>query len=69
MLNKIWELPTERVEEAIVAKLPTPIFRLPRSKPVPKPKLLTKWQQFAKDKGIQKKKKAKLSWDEHLQVC
>lgn len=33
---------------------------------VPKPKPLTKWQQFAKEKGIQKKKKAKLSWDEQL---
>lgn len=39
---------------------------LPRLKSVPRPKPLTKWQQFAKDKGIQKKKKAKLSWDEQL---
>lgn len=35
-------------------------------KPVPKPKPLTKWQQFAKEKGIQKKKKGKLSWDDQL---
>lgn len=68
LFNKIWELPTERVEEAIVVKLPTPTFILPRSKPVPKPKPLTKWQQFAKEKGIEKKKKSKLSWDEQLQV-
>nr|CAH7756914.1 unnamed protein product [Callosobruchus chinensis] len=67
LINKIWELPTERVEEAIVAKLPAPKMVLPRMKPVPKPKPLTKWQQFAKDKGIQKKKKGKLSWDEQLQ--
>lgn len=35
-------------------------------RPVPRPKPLTKWQQFAKEKGIQKKKKSKLSWDEQL---
>ncbi|KAJ8968027.1 hypothetical protein NQ314_002518 [Rhamnusium bicolor] len=67
LLNKIWELPTERVEEAIVAKLPPQKTVLPRMKPVPKPRPLTKWQQFAKEKGIQKKKKNKLSWDEQLQ--
>lgn len=63
----MWDLPSERVEEAIVVKLPTPKCTLPRSKPVPKPRPLTKWQQFAKTKGIQKKKKSKLSWDEQLQ--
>lgn len=66
-MNQIWELPTERVEEAIVVKLPRPIFILPRSKPVPKPRPLTKWESFAKDKGIQKKKRAKLAWDDQLQ--
>ncbi|XP_045476080.1 ribosome biogenesis regulatory protein homolog [Harmonia axyridis] len=66
LFNKVWDLPTERVEEAIVAKLPAPKYILPRSKPVPKPRSLTKWEQFAKDKGIQKKKKSKLTWDEQL---
>ncbi|KAL3273514.1 hypothetical protein HHI36_014954 [Cryptolaemus montrouzieri] len=66
LFNQVWELPTERVEEAIVAKLPPSKYVLPRSKPVPKPKPLTKWQQFAKEKGIEKKKKAKLTWDEQL---
>lgn len=67
LLNQVWELPTERYEEAIVVQLPKQKFTLPRSKPVPKPKPLTKWQQFAKSKGIQKQKKSKLSWDEQLQ--
>lgn len=67
LINKIWEMPTERLEDAIVARLPPPKTKLPRMKPVPKPKPLTKWQQFAKDKGIQKTKKSKLSWDEQLQ--
>ncbi|KAJ8946867.1 hypothetical protein NQ318_006777 [Aromia moschata] len=67
LLNKIWDLPTEQIEESIVVKLPPQKTVLPRMKPVPKPKPFTKWQQFAKEKGIQKKKKSKLSWDEQLQ--
>lgn len=68
LLNKIWELPTERIEEAVVAKLPAPTFVLPREKPVPRPKPLTKWQKYAREKGITKTKKSKLTWDETLQV-
>ncbi|XP_076242729.1 ribosome biogenesis regulatory protein homolog [Calliopsis andreniformis] len=69
LINKIWELPTQRVEEAIMAKLPKPEFVLPRARQLPKPKPLTKWQQFAKEKGIKPKKKtkSKLKWDEELQ--
>ncbi|XP_072756779.1 ribosome biogenesis regulatory protein homolog [Anoplolepis gracilipes] len=68
LINKIWELPIERVDEAIIAVLPKPQFVLPRSRIIPKPKPLTKWQQFAKQKGIQTKKKgkSKLKWDEEL---
>ncbi|XP_018529458.1 ribosome biogenesis regulatory protein homolog [Lates calcarifer] len=65
LINEIWKLPTERVEEAIVAKLPEPTTPLPREKPPPKPKPPTKWEQFAKLKGIQKKKKTNLVWDEN----
>ncbi|KOB74731.1 putative regulator of ribosome biosynthesis [Operophtera brumata] len=66
-LDLEFDLPTERVEEAIVVRLPAPTTVLPRAKPVPKPKPLTKWQEFAKAKGIDKKKKDKLKWDEQLQ--
>ncbi|XP_022067053.1 ribosome biogenesis regulatory protein homolog [Acanthochromis polyacanthus] len=65
LINEIWKLPTERVEEAIVAKLPEPSTPLPREKPPPKPRPPTKWEQFAKLKGIQKKKKTNLVWDEN----
>ncbi|XP_074549046.1 ribosome biogenesis regulatory protein homolog [Halichoeres trimaculatus] len=64
LINEIWKLPTERVQEAIVAKLPDPATRLPREKPPPKPRPPTKWEEFAKLKGIQKKKKTNLVWDE-----
>ncbi|XP_078041266.1 ribosome biogenesis regulatory protein homolog [Augochlora pura] len=69
LINKIWELPIERVEEIIVAKLPKPNYVLPRARQIPKPKPLTKWQQFAKEKGIKSKKKnkSKLKWDDELQ--
>ena len=66
LLNKLWDLPTRRVDETIVVDLPKPMFVLPRAKHVPKPRLLTKWEQFAKLKGIKKKKRAKLSWDDQL---
>lgn len=65
LVNEIWKLPTERIEEVIVAKLPEPVTPLPREKPPPKPRPPTKWEQFAKLKGIQKKKKTNLVWDEN----
>ncbi|KAL6263185.1 hypothetical protein P5V15_005985 [Pogonomyrmex californicus] len=66
LINKIWELPVERVDEVIVATLPKPTYVLPRSRAIPKPKPLTKWEKFAKEKGIRTKKKNKLKWDEEL---
>ncbi|XP_062841567.1 ribosome biogenesis regulatory protein homolog [Trichomycterus rosablanca] len=64
LINQIWKHPTERVEEVIVVKLPEPTTQLPREKPVPKARPPTRWEQFAKLKGIQKKKKTNLVWDE-----
>ena len=32
---------------------------------MPKPKPLTKWEQFRKDRGIKKTKRDRLVWDEH----
>lgn len=68
LINKIWTLPFERADDVIIAKLPKPTYALPREKPAPKPKALTKWEQYAKDKGIKKQKKTKLVWDELVQV-
>lgn len=69
LVNEIWELPTERVEESVVAKLPKPTTILPRSKKCPVPKPLTKWEKFAKEKGIKKVKKDKKLFDAELNVC
>ena len=66
VINKIWdELQTKKVDNVVVALLPkNPSYLLPREKPVPKVRPPTKWEKFAKEKGIQKKKKEKLVWDE-----
>ena len=55
LVNEIWKLPAERADEVLVVKLPEPTTRLPREKPPPKARPPTKWEQFAKLKGIQKK--------------
>jgi regulator of ribosome biosynthesis len=47
-----------------IKNLPEPLIRLPRSLPIPKPKPLTKWQEFAKKKGIHKPKQGALKFDE-----
>uniref|UniRef100_A0A0R3RR11 Ribosome biogenesis regulatory protein n=1 Tax=Elaeophora elaphi TaxID=1147741 RepID=A0A0R3RR11_9BILA len=67
LFNKIWELERKRVDEAICAKLPTPLFRLPREKPLPSERQLTKWEQYAQQKGIRKKKKDRKIFDEQTQ--
>jgi len=65
LINSIWQLETERVEDAIIAKFPPPTYKLPREKPIPKPKPMTKWEKYAKEKGIEKKKKKdRLVWDD-----
>lgn len=47
--------------------LPPPLFQLPREKPVPEAAPLTRWEKFAKEKGIVKKKRSKMVWDEATQ--
>lgn len=68
LVNDIWELPTERVEECVVAKLPKPAYVLPRTRKCPVAKPLTKWEKFAQEKGIKKVKKDKKVFDTELDV-
>ena len=68
LVNQFFGLPREEVDGVLTVKLPEGTTRIPREKPIPKPKPLTKWQRYAKEKGIQKRKKAKLIWDEQLKV-
>ncbi|CAH8569185.1 unnamed protein product [Schistosoma turkestanicum] len=46
-----------------VFQLPKPTFRLPREKKIPSPKELTRWDRFARLKGIQNHKKSRKVWD------
>nr|CAG4641998.1 EOG090X0CBY [Eurycercus lamellatus] len=66
LINQIFQLPTLKVDNEVVIKLPPSTTRLPRAKPAPKEKQLTKWEKYAKEKGITKRKKSKAEWDEDL---
>ena len=58
---------TEIVDGESVLNLPEPTTVLPRAKAVPTPKPPTKWEQFARRKGIKSKsskQREKLNWDD-----
>jgi len=67
-MNKIFSLETEALPPDIgvgrLAILPNPVTLLPREKPLPKPKDETRWDKFAKLKGINKRKRTKLIYEE-----
>lgn len=67
LIASLFSLPTHSTPSGPAVNLPTPKTLLPREKPVPKPKPLTKWERFAKEKGISHKKKEKKIWDEERQ--
>lgn len=67
LVAALYALPTESSVDGSFAKLPPPTTQLPRAKPLPKPKPLTKWEKFAAVKGIQKKRRDKKVWDEEKQ--
>lgn len=50
-----------------MATLPAPSTALPRGKPLPVARPATKWEAFATQKGITKKKRSKLLFDEGAQ--
>ncbi|PKI79561.1 ribosome biogenesis regulatory protein homolog [Punica granatum] len=62
--NALFSLPSTEDLDGPIVKLPPPTTKLPREKHLPKPKPPTKWETFAKMKGIKKHKKDKVVWDE-----
>ena len=66
LVAQIFLLPSEAPASGNgrVATLPLPSTPLPREKPVPKPREETTWEKFAKLKGISKRKKDKIEYDE-----
>lgn len=57
LCNALWQITPLKVDDVTVVPLPAPKYRLPREKVLPKAKPMTKWEQYAKEKGIQKKGK------------
>jgi regulator of ribosome biosynthesis len=63
LVGAVFSLPAERSDVGPLAQLPAGQTVLPRGKPIPQPKAPTRWEQFAREKGIQKRKKSAMEWD------
>lgn len=68
LFNALLELPSDLGLTGRGVTLPPPTAKLPRAKPLPQPRLPTKWEQFAQRKGIQKRKRSSLAFDEGQQT-
>jgi regulator of ribosome biosynthesis len=69
LLSALWTLNTEKTDAGPLASLPT-YYEIvtPRSLPPPPPKVESKWDKFAKERGISpKEKRSRKVWDEATQ--
>ncbi|KAH6798809.1 ribosome biogenesis regulatory protein family protein [Perilla frutescens var. frutescens] len=62
--DALFNLPSTQDPDGPLVRLPAPTTRLPREKPLPKPRPPTKWEMFAQSKGVQKRNKEKMVFDE-----
>ncbi len=65
--NELFGLPVAPDQGLVlgrVVELPPPLTVLPREKPLPKPRPPTRWEEYAKTKGIVKRKRSARVWDE-----
>ncbi|XP_021741711.1 ribosome biogenesis regulatory protein homolog [Chenopodium quinoa] len=62
--DALFTLPANEDVDGPIVTLPPPTTRLPRQKHLPRPKPPTKWEAFAQKKGIKKRKKDKIAYDE-----
>lgn len=63
LINALFSLPTTRVEDAVLVSLPRE-YLMPRAKPVPRVRAKTRWEVFAATKGIQKRTKSRVQYNE-----
>ena len=64
LLRRVWSLPISKTEAGPVVTLPSRSTRLPRAQPPPAKAPLTRWEKFAKSKGIVKTKRSSKVFDE-----
>eukprot|EP01066_Platyproteum_vivax_P014363 Platyproteum_vivax@DN6432_c0_g1_i1.p1 len=69
LVNHILTLPQEQGDEGAMVVLPklATNFKLPREKPLPQKKAKTRWEKFAEQNRIDKKKRSRLMWSEASQ--
>lgn len=61
---RLSNLPAENAETGPVIVLPYEVAVLPRSRKVPEAKAETRWEKFAKERGIKKTKRDRMVYDE-----
>jgi regulator of ribosome biosynthesis len=66
LVTKIFNCELEQGAAGPVALLPAEIFRIPRAKRIPEPKAQTRWEKFAAEKGIKKKKRDRMVYDDEM---
>ncbi|KAM7266782.1 hypothetical protein ACFE04_008948 [Oxalis oulophora] len=64
IIDGLFNLPSTEALEGPLVRLPAPTTKLPREKHLPRPKPPTKWEVFAKTRGIKNRKKDKVLWDQ-----
>lgn len=64
LVRGVFSLPAETTDDGRFVALPPGAFHLPREKAIPKERARTKWEQFALEKGIQKRKRDRLVLDD-----
>ena len=64
LFNRLYALPMKNTADGPMVTLPKSRSALPREKPAPQPKPLTRWEQFAKDRGIAGRKQSRMEYNE-----
>ena len=64
VFSQLYGLPLSKDGHLSVVKLPEPKSQLPRYQPLPQPKPLTRWDRYARDKGVSNRKRSRMVWDE-----
>lgn len=64
LIHALFSLPVVQTDDGRLVDLPDATTHLPREKPIPKERAPTKWEKFAKEKGIVKKRRDRLVLDE-----